>query len=124
MSGTNISQGVLTAVKTYHYYLTCSNLGGTSAQVDAPVQVSAVSPVATLTADRYTIYPGESVILTWSSAAASCTGTPSAFNTGNLASGSTSVTPVITTTYTLNCSDTSTAQATITVKKKVGLYES
>lgn len=41
VSGTNISQGVLTQVRTYTYTLTCSNAGGSSAPASATVVVSA-----------------------------------------------------------------------------------
>src|SRR3989344_3514325 len=38
VSGTNISQGVLTTVKTYTYTLTCSNAGGASSPSSATVE--------------------------------------------------------------------------------------
>ena len=43
VSGTNVSQGVLTVVKTYTYTLTCSNSGGTSAPASATVNVNSPS---------------------------------------------------------------------------------
>ncbi len=71
---------------------------------------------ATLTANPLVIYSGTASTLTWSCASPSGVGTN--FQTGNQPSGNVSVSPNSTTTYTLTCSDTSTAQVTVVVKKK------
>ena len=48
VSGTNVSQGVLTTAKMYTYTLTCANASGTSAPASATVIVTAVPPVTSL----------------------------------------------------------------------------
>jgi hypothetical protein len=61
VSGSNVSQGVLTQVKTYTYTLTCTNAGGTSSPVSATVTVSAPPVMSgTLTASDCTIASGAS----------------------------------------------------------------
>ncbi len=75
------------------------------------------APTASLTPNPASITAGQSSTLTWSSTnATSCTG--SGFATGSARSGSVSVTPVTTTTYSVTCtngSTSATANATITV---------
>lgn len=111
-SGTE-QQPVLTTVKTYKYKLTCSNAVG-SGSGTANVIVNATSSGVTINLNPTSIYAGDSSALTWSGPSA-CTGTN--FNTGNAASGTISVSPSITTTYSVTCGGVSN-QATLIVKKK------
>ncbi|MFA5932162.1 MAG: hypothetical protein WC793_02185 [Candidatus Paceibacterota bacterium] len=64
-SGTNVSQGVLTQVKTYTYNLSCSNASGTSALATATVDVIAAAPPmsGTLTASDCQITAGNNSCL-------------------------------------------------------------
>ena len=75
------------------------------------------SPTASLSANPTSITSGQSSALTWSSTdAVSCVGT--GFSTGNAISGSASVAPSATTTYSVSCTGpggTATASATVTV---------
>jgi hypothetical protein len=111
-SGTE-QQPVLTTVKTYQYKLTCSNAVG-SGSGTANVIVNATSSGVTISLNPTSIYAGDSSALTWSGPSA-CVGTN--FNTGNAASGTISVSPSITTTYSVTCGGVSN-QATLIVKKK------
>jgi hypothetical protein len=111
-SGTE-QQPVLTSVKTYQYKLTCTNAIG-SGSGTANVIVSATSSGVTISLNPTSIYAGDSSALTWSGPSA-CVGTN--FNTGNAASGTISVSPSITTTYSVTCGGVSN-QATLIVKKK------
>ncbi len=78
---------------------------------------SSGDPSATLTANPATIMPENSSTLTWSSSnTTSCTG--SGFSTGDRTSGSVTVAPDTTTTYTLTCTGsagTVTRTATVSV---------
>jgi hypothetical protein len=67
-----------------------------------------------------TIYLSESTTLTWNSSAASCTGTN--FSTGGAKSGSITLSPQSTTTYTITCGGVSRS-VTVVVKKKPGYIE-
>src|ERR1019366_6134171 len=59
-------------------------------------------PTASLSANPASITAGQSLTLTWgSTSATSCTGT--GFSTGNATAGSVTVTPSITTSYSINC---------------------
>ncbi len=87
---------------TTNYSVLCTGAGGaTSPSAAASVTVgSAVA--ATLTATPSSIAQGGSSELSWSSVnATSCTGT--GFATGGATSGSVSVSPILTTAYTLTC---------------------
>src|SRR5450759_1155476 len=74
-------------------------------------------PTASLSANPTAITAGQSPTLTWSSTnATSCTGT--GFSTGNATAGSVTVTPSITTSYSVSCTGsggTATASATVGV---------
>lgn len=76
--------------------------------------------VVNIVFDSPVIYTEESATLTWSSNASSCTGTN--FNTGGASSGSVTLTPTSTTTYTINC-DGVVASTTITVRRKPKFIE-
>jgi hypothetical protein len=75
------------------------------------------APTASLSANPTSVTAGQSSTLTWSSTnATSCTGT--GFSTGNLTAGSVTVTPSITTNYSVSCTGsggTATASATVGV---------
>jgi hypothetical protein len=113
---TSGSQGV-TPTSTTDYKLTCSGLGGSAAD-SATVVISGTPapPTVTLTANPTTITSGHSSLLTWSSTnATNCTA--SGGWTGTKAtSGTQSVSPTSTTTYTLGCTGTGgTASQSATV---------
>ena len=83
---------------------------------------NAPKPVVTLNTDQPTITAGESSALTWRATnnPTSCSATPSGwFDNTKLASGSATVSPTTTTTYTLNCTNrggtSDTASVIITV---------
>ena len=113
--GVGLNGGLnVSPTSTTTYTLTCSNAGGSASQstivtVDAPVTDS-------INANPALIASGQSSTLTWNSAnAVSCT-----LNGASVAtSGSLSVSPTSTTTYTLTCMDisrgTTSSQATVTV---------
>jgi len=69
----------------------------------------------TIFADDTTIVSGGSTILTWDGGG-SCVGTN--FDTGGASSGSIEINPTSTTTYTLTCGGSESAQVTVTVNKK------
>jgi hypothetical protein len=90
------------------------------ADIIAPVS----GVTASLTANPSAISGGQSSTLSWSSAnATSCTGTN--FSTGNATSGSVTVSPIGTTTYTVNCSGSAgSASASTTLTVSAGLTAS
>jgi hypothetical protein len=118
------SQGVLTVVKTYIYTLTCTNGTETSAPESRTVMVGAATS-ASLSADQISIFSGNSTILTWSSnPLTACTGTN--FNTSGAASNlspGVTVSPTVTTTYSVTCGTATSAPVTVTVKKTPTIIE-
>jgi len=116
-TGTNFSTGgapsgsvTVNPASTTTYTVTCN---GVSASTTVTVSNAAIN------ASLITIFSGDEVTLTWSSAnATSCTGTN--FSTGGATSGSVTINPASTTTYTLACNDplSSTSSVTVKVKKK------
>lgn len=128
-TGTNFSTGNATSgsatvspTTTTTYTVTCSGTAG-SASANATVTVT-TAPTANLTANPASIKSGQSSTLTWSSTnASSCTGTN--FSTGNASSGSATVAPVATTTYSISCMGTTeTVSASTTVAIANGLQGS
>lgn len=116
-SGTNVSQGILTAIRTYTYTLVCSNADGSSLPKSAAVVVTGGE--AMLTASSTSIYSGDSITLTWSCPVADTSASGTNFSTGGAPSGSISVGPPATTTYILTCGPSgATAQVTVIVRKK------
>jgi hypothetical protein len=121
-TGTNFSTGNATSgsvavspTATTTYNVTCT---GTSGSASASATVTVTAGVTTsLTANPNSIGSGQSSTLTWSSTnAASCTGIN--FSTGNATSGSATVSPAATTTYSISCTGaagTASASATVTV---------
>src|SRR3989344_276961 len=99
-TGTNFSTGgapsgsvTVNPASTTTYTVTCN---GVSASTTVTVSNAAIN------ASLITIFSGDEVTLTWSSAnATSCTGTN--FSTGGATSGSVTINPASTTTYTLAC---------------------
>jgi hypothetical protein len=99
--------GLIDDVRIYNSALTASNILALYNSASGP------KAAATLTAPT-PINFGQSSTLTWTSAnATSCTGT--GFSTGNATSGTVSVSPSVTTTYSVNCSG-ATASTTVTVQ--------
>lgn len=94
-------------------YDAAGNVGNsTSVSVTVNNTVTPPLPTATLSAFPASITTGQSSTLTWNSTnATSCTGN---FVTNNLTSGSTAVSPTVTTPYSINCSG-ATDFATVTV---------
>jgi hypothetical protein len=85
-----------------------------------PPPAPSQAPTAFLTASPATVFFGQTSTLTWgSSNATTCSGSPSAFNTGSATSGQDTVEPFLTTTYTVSCSNaagqSTTASATVNV---------
>ncbi len=101
----------------------CSGLDGGS-PADSQSCSTPVCAVSNITITPNIIYTGGSVNISWtSSGATSCTGTN--FNTGGATSGSITINPKSTTTYTVNCAgaSASTGSATVTVKKKPAVVD-
>ncbi len=116
----------LVANTSYSYRVYAYNNGGNSyngSDLDSRMAVSCTPPssTATLSASSLVIYSGSNTTLNWSCASASSVGTN--FNTGGQPTGNLSVSPSATTTYTVTCSDASTSQVTVTVKKKPSVKE-
>ena len=83
--------------------------------ITKPCSLSGTSPSVSLTANPTSITSGQSSTLIWSSNVTSCTGTGF---TASGTSGSTSVSPANTTTYSISCSGTggsASANTTVTV---------
>jgi len=107
-NGTGFSTGGATSgstsvspATTTTYSVTCNGSGALRATATVTVSVGA-APKASLSASANTIVIGASSTLSWTSTGAShCTGTN--FSTGGATSGSTSVSPATTTTYSLTC---------------------
>jgi hypothetical protein len=85
-----------------------------SAPCNELISISVAQPV---------IVTGQSTLLSWSAQATSCTGTN--FSTGSKVSGSITIKPNSTTTYTLTCQGFTQLvdQVTVTVKKKPAVIE-
>jgi hypothetical protein len=102
------------------------DLGGaaTAPSMDEFFTSGVPAPTATLSANPTSIPSGQSSTLTWGSTnATSCTGTN--FSTGNAVSGSVTVTPLTTTTYSLGCTGavgSASASATVTVSDTVPTF--
>ena len=100
-NGVRIAQATATTscANTTHW-------NGSKCVLDAPDDLN-----TTFTSDVTTIFEGKSANLTWNSPlATSCTGstnTSELFNTGGVKQGTLKVTPKVTTTYTLTCSNVS-----------------
>jgi hypothetical protein len=117
-TGTKATSGSesVSPTSTTKYRLACTGTGGTSS--DSATVTVVPAPTVTLTANPTSITAGQSSMLTWSSTnATSCTA--SGGWTGTKAtSGSQSVSPASTTTYTLACTGiggTTSQSATVTV---------
>ena len=100
------------------YSVPAGQSGGTSVSVDVSVSVSnAGVATATLTASPPSINAGQSSTLAWTSsgttASPPCVGT--GFSAGSSASGSISVSPSTTTTYSITCTGNNIATASATV---------
>lgn len=113
------STGNLSATTTFS--ISCTGAYG-SVNDSKTVTVINAGPgiVADLTSNPEKIASGESSTLSWTSAnATSCSGI--GFATAGLTSGSTTVSPVVNTTYTLNCvngTDSASDQAQVLLRRK------
>jgi hypothetical protein len=119
-TGTSGSQSTGNLTATQNYVLTCTN-GSTTATDAVAVNVSAQqqAPTVTISANPSSINQGNTSVLTWSSAnATSCTAAGGWSGTKSLASNE-NVTPSVTTTYVIVCTNdagqSATAQTTVTV---------
>ena len=121
VAGTSYSNTGLSPSTSYSYYVRAAdaagNFSGNSNTASATTQAGNPVPTATLTANPTSITSGQSSTLTWSSTnATSCTGTNF---TASGTSGSTSVSPTVTTTYSVTCTGAGgtspAASATVTV---------
>lgn len=104
------------------YSVQCTGTGGSSPFVQVTVTVNLPPATASLTASPMTIAPGDQSTLTWSSKyATSCTGT--SFSTGGATQGQIAVSPLATTTYSVQCDgsggDNPVVKATVTVTAHV-----
>jgi hypothetical protein len=83
-----------------------------------------IAPGATLSANPSSILTGQSSTLSWGSTnATSCSGTN--FSTGNAVSGSLTVMPLTTTTYSVSCigaAGSASTSATVTVSNSVPTF--
>lgn len=106
---------------TTTYTLSCAGTGG-SATASTTVTVAQPAPSVSITADALTITAGQSSTLSWASSnATSCTATGGWTGTEPV-TGTISVMPAVTTTYTLTCSNTvgsASNSVTITVTGQV-----
>ena len=105
---------------TATYTLTCSNSAGSASQsITLTVTSAPVAPSITITVSPSTITAGQSTTLSWSVSGTSPTCTASGgWSGGKNASGSLSVNPATTTSYTLACSNAAggtSKSATVTV---------
>ena len=128
-TGTNFNTGgatqgqmMVTPTVTTVYSVQCTGTGGNSPVVQATVTVNLPPATASLTANPTTIAPGDQSTLTWSSNyATSCTGTN--FSTGGATQGQIAVSPLVATTYSVQCDGTGgnspVVQATVTVTARV-----
>ena len=104
------------------------SLGNTSGWASYSVNMSPNAPTVLLTALPPAITTGQSSVLTWSSSnAASCTGTNFSTGAGSPTSGTQSVSPTVTTVYTVTCtgaggtaSDSKTVTYTCTAQNYCG----
>ena len=110
----------VTPAATITYSISCTGPGGT-ANTSATVTVN-TPPTTTLTATPGSVTAGGASTLAWSSTNATvCTG--SGFSTGNYTSGTASVSPATTTSYSVTCTGpggTHTSSATVIVNGLVG----
>ncbi|MCL4426827.1 hypothetical protein M1534_00510, partial [Patescibacteria group bacterium] len=128
-SGSESTSGsaVVSPSGTTTYSITCFNSTGQSATASVTVTVNQQQqqqPIVTISANPTVISQGSSSILTWNAVnATSCTATSGAgFSGGETTSGSQTVYPTFTQTYTLMCfnnsGQTGAASVTITVNQQ------
>ena len=103
-----------------------SSSGSDSGLAGVPQTINCSPPSCATMSPNVSIYEGASTTITWQApCAAVCNSINSNFNTGGAPSGSLSVTPFSTTTYSIQCTDpaASVASTTVTVKKKPVIIE-
>jgi hypothetical protein len=117
-SGTQATSGTqsVSPTSTTTYTLACTGTGGTTSQ-SATVTV-VPPPTVTLTANPTSLTSGQTSTLTWSSTNASSCTASGGWSGARATSGTQSVSPTSTTTYTLACTGiggTTSQSATVTV---------
>ncbi|MFZ2048723.1 MAG: hypothetical protein WAV25_00235 [Minisyncoccia bacterium] len=86
------------------FYATCGSAGLSVLAGDTPPEFPAFTPSVTLTPSTQTINSGQSATLTWSSNLTSCSATtPTGWTSSTASSGSGTVSPTQTTTYSISC---------------------
>jgi hypothetical protein len=110
---------------SYRYNIVTNPIGGGNAlaQILIPVQPNTTQPVVALSSSRYSLILGQSATLTWTSKNVTSCAANNFSNAGSL-SGSTTVSPTSTTTYSIICDSASgqvTSSATITVVNANGV---
>ncbi len=120
ITGTSGSQSTGNLTVSTNYILTCTN-GSATATDSVAVNVAAQqqAPTVTISANPSSIPQGNTSVLTWSSAnATTCTAAGGWSGTKSLA-GNETVSPTVTTTYVVLCTNdagqSATAQTTVTV---------
>ena len=118
-SGTSGSVTV-NPTSTTNYSISCTGTGGTGSATATVAFGTVPTPTVTLTATPSIITSGQSATLAWSSTnATSCTGTGF---TASATSGSASVSPTATRSYSISCTGPGgTASATVTVNLSSGM---
>jgi hypothetical protein len=109
----------------YRYNIQTNPTGGNAAvaQMILPVLQNTTQPVVALSSNKYNITLGQSVTLSWTSKNVTACSANN-FVTGGALSGSTSISPTSTTTYSIICDSASgqvTSSATITVTNANGV---
>jgi hypothetical protein len=120
ISGGNLVTNGTVAPGSYAVCTLATQAGATNSPLGRALTITASSQsTASLSANPTTITSGQSSTLTWSSTGAtSCTGTNFSTGSGSPKSGSTTVSPAQTTTYTVACTNgtnSASASATVTV---------
>ena len=96
---------VVSPTATSTYTLTCTSPTGTSSPVSATITVNPPAPSVSITANTGSIVAGGSTTLTWSSTyATACLGSGGWSGSEPMA-GTLAVSPTVTTTYTIVCSN-------------------
>ena len=107
---------------TYYYRGYAINASGVGYSPDGTF-ITDSSGSATINASLPIIYSGDSVTITWSCLVADTSSSGTNFSTGGAPSGSISVSPADTTTYTLTCDPSGGIDSVTVVVKKKPLFQ-